>query len=392
MPTLVVKASALLIPIIYLGFISLGLPDGTLGAAWPKLHKDLAISIGFAGPLVTIATLLSAVSGFSSVRVIQRFRTAPVVIGSCVLTGSALIITSQAQGIIWLLIAMVPLGLGAGAVDAGLNGYVARHYSGRHMNWLHACWGIGATCGPLVMARAITTEAGWRGGYLVLGLAQLTLALLFLVTLRLWAAVPERPLSSGHADLRERSKPLATANSFAGWLSAVILALYVAGEFTAGIWAASVLVEARGFSIRTAGICAAAFYASITIGRILVGFVVDRFGNRKLVTAGCSLAFAAALLFVFASSLPLAAASLILLGLGLAPIYPCMMHEVPQRFVPEAVQTVIGRQSGAANLGSATVPAIAGLLATISVQLVPWVIVVAIVLLALSIRTLNRLT
>lgn len=386
------KASVLLIPIIYLGFISLGLPDGALGAAWPQLHRDLAISIGFAGPLVTIGTLLSALSGFSSVRVIQRFRTAPVVLVSCVLTGSALVMTSQAQSLAWLLVAMVPLGLGAGAVDAGLNGYVARHYSGRHMNWLHACWGIGATCGPLVLARTMSSEAGWRGGYLILGLAQLSLAVLFLATLRLWAMVPERAFHADHQEESGRVKPRATANSVAGWMSAVILALYVATESTAGIWAASVLVEARGFSVRTASVCAAVFYASITGGRILVGFIVDRFGNRTLITAGCALAFVAATGFVFATSLPLAAAALGLLGLGLSPIYPCMMHEVPRRFVPEAVQTVIGRQSGAAYLGSALVPALAGWLATFSVQLVPWVIVGGIVFLALSIRHLNRLT
>ena len=350
------RSAIFLLPIVYLGFISLGLPDGTLGVAWPPLHKELGLPIGLAGTILVVATLLTGLAAFSSGRIIGRFGTGPVVMVSCMLTGSALLMVSRAENFAWLLIAAVPLGFGAGAVDAGLNGYVARHYSGRHMNWLHACWGIGATCGPLVMAHALSTTGGWRFGYLILGSVQLSLAVLFLLTLRLWSQVPERRIQAEGDDASARF-PKADANSFAGWLSAGIFALYVAVEMTAGLWATSILVVGRGIPQESAALCAAAFYASITVGRIGIGFVVDRWGNRRLVALGGALALSGAALFAFAFTTPLAALSLVFLGLGFAPIYPCLMHEVPRRFTPEAVQTVIGRQSGAGAVGagSATV-------------------------------------
>ncbi|MEO7598870.1 MAG: MFS transporter, partial [Opitutus sp.] len=179
-----------LLLIIYLGFISLGLPDGTLGVAWPAVHRELGVPISLAGIIMIVATLLSGAAAFSSGRIIGRFGTGPVVLVSGLLTGSALLMIGRSHSLVWLLLAAVPLGFGAGAVDAGLNGYVARHYSGRHMNWLHACWGIGATCGPIILANALSSRFGWRGGYFLLGSIQLTLAALFLITLGLWRRVP----------------------------------------------------------------------------------------------------------------------------------------------------------------------------------------------------------
>jgi fucose permease len=380
-----------LLPIVYLGFISLGLPDGTLGVAWPPLHSELNLPIGLAGTILVVATLLSGTAAFSSGRIITRFGTGPVVLVSCLLTGSALLMVSYAQNLAWLLIAAVPLGFGAGAVDAGLNGYVAKHYSGRHMNWLHACWGIGATCGPLVMARALSSGSGWRGGYLALGTVQLSLAVLFFVTLRLWSLVPERAQHVSGDSATDRL-PTATANSHAGWLSVGIFATYVAVEMTMGLWASSILVEARGIAQESAALCAAAFYASITLGRIGVGFVVDRLGNRRLVAAGGILALMGGVLFAFAASTPVAALSLIMVGAGFAPIYPCLMHEVPRRFAPGAVQVVIGRQSGAAAIGAATLPALAGWIAEFSLNGIAWTIIAGIGGLIVALRRLDRIT
>jgi MFS family permease len=220
---------------------------------------------------------------------------------------------------------------------------------------------------------------------------QLSLALLFLLTLPLWRAVPERTARDVARAHGLECTPTATAGSVAGWLSAGIFALYVAVEITTGVWAGSILVVARGFTPVAAGFCAAAFYASITGGRILVGLVVDRWGNRRLVATGLALAFAATLGFAFASTVPLAAATLVALGLGFAPVYPCLMHEVPRRFAPEAVQTVIGRQSGAANLGAAVLPSAAGWLAEFSLEGIVWVVAAGIVGLAAAVRRLNRL-
>lgn len=386
------RYSQLLLVIIYLGFISLGLPDGTYGVAWPQAHRELHVPVGLAGVILVVVTLLAAVSGFSSGRVLARFKIGLVVFASCAITGSALLLVGHAQTLFWLILAVLPLGLGSGAVDASLNGYVARHYTGRHMNWLHACWGIGATCGPLTMARAVGSAGGWRNGYTLLGAAQLSLAVLFLFTLPLWNKVPER-MATRSLEHTGAAQPTLGADSFSGWLSAVIFALYVAVESTMGLWASSILVLSRGFSQETAGFCAAAYYGSITTGRILVGIVVDRWGNRRLITFGAIIALVGALSFaVFGQSTIAAAAALIATGLGFAPIYPCLMHEVPRRFAPSAVQTVIGRQSGAAYVGGALLPAVAGGIAQISLEGVAWTVIAGILALFATIRRLNQLT
>jgi MFS family permease len=385
------RPSFFLLPLIYLGFISLGLPDGTLGIAWPAIYPELHVPIGMAGTITLVATLLSALAGFNSGRIIARFHTGPVVLVSCVLTGAGLVALAHASNLGWLLATAVPLGLGAGAVDAGLNGFVARHYSGRHMNWLHACWGLGATSGPVLMGQALASSHGWRGGYLLIGSIQLALALLFLLTLRLWDVVPERPAAAATAGpTRLRAAP--PADSFAGWLSPAIFVLYVSVEMTTGVWVGSILVVGRGFEPATAALCVAAFYGAITGGRILVGFVVDRHGNRRLVTLGTLVALAGAGMFAAGGSVPLVFAALVLMGLGFAPVYPCLMHEVPHRFAPEAAQTVIGRQSGAGGIGASALPAAAGLLAQESINGIPWLVLLGLVALIAAIRLLDRLT
>ncbi len=385
------RPALILLAVVYAGFISLGLPDGTLGVAWPEAYPELGLPIGMAGTLLTVITLLGAVSGFLSGRIIGRFQTGPVVLVSCALTGSALLAFSRIDGMLALYLAGIPLGLGAGAVDAGLNGFVARHYSGRHMNWLHACWGIGATSGPLVMGAMIAAGPGWRGGYVVLGSAQLLLALVFLATLRLWRHAPDAPRAGDSG--RELPQTAGHgANSWPGWLSALLFAVYVAGEMTVGVWAASVMVVERGLAPGTAALGTAIYFGAITTGRIAVGFLVNRLGNRRMVSLGVSLALVGAVLFAAGIPGPALLCALGLLGLGLAPIYPGLMHEVPRRFAPDAVQTVIGRQSGAAYLGAAVVPAAAGALAARSLDLIPWLVVAALGALALGIRILDRRT
>ena len=388
------RVSLFLLPLIYAGYISLGLPDGTLGVAWPRMHLDLAQPLKAAGWLMVVATLLSAVSSFSSGPILRRFTTGPVVLVSCLLTGGALVLTSQAPAFAWLLVAAIPLGLGAGAVDAALNSYVARHYTGRHMNWLHACWGIGATSGPLIITQFLATSHGWRGGYLFIGCLQLTLATTFAVTLRLWDCGPGPRAAAGDCSTgATAASALHSANSEAGWLSAALFLLYVAAEGSTGLWAASILVEGRGLPQAEAGICASLFYASITGGRIANGFVVDRWGNRRLVTGGALLALAGLAVFTQAHSTPLAGAALVVTGLGMAPIFPGLMHEVPRRFRPDAVFTIIGRQSGAACVGAAIFPAAAGWLGeAVSLDAIPWAIGLGAVVLLAGIRRLDRIT
>lgn len=377
--------------LIYAGFVSLGLPDGTFGVAWPELYPRLNLPIWLAGAVVTVGTILTTIAGFTSGWVIARWRTGPVVLVSCLLTGSGLVLLGFAQGGIWLFAAAIPMGLGAGAVDAGLNGYVARHYSGRHMSWLHACWGVGATSGPVLMGLAISAGLGWRAGYWLLGGIQLSLAVVFLVSLRLWAAVPERSFAD-HPSVAGGAKPTMQANTFAGWLGPAVFALYVAVEATVAVWAGTILVMERGFDAKIAATCTAVLFGALTVGRIASGFMVDRWGNRRLVRLGLSLALLGLVLFGLTHGAWLAGIALAVTGLGLAPIYPCLMHEVPRRFAPEAAQTVIGRQSGAASLGAATVPALAGWVADHSLSAVPWLAVGCLLLAMAGVGKLNRLT
>lgn len=384
------RRSLLLLVVIYLGFISLGLPDGTLGVAWPAIYPDLDLPVGLAGVIVTIGTVLTGTAAFSSGWIIARWKTGPVVLVSGALTATGMLLISQAQNAWWLYAAALPLGLGAGAVDAGLNGYVSRHYSGRHMNWLHACWGIGATGGPFVFGWVLSAGHGWRGGYLLLGGFQAGLALLFLVTLGLWNKVPERTFEEHHA--AGARVPTMPANSFAGWLSPAIFALYVAAEFTLGVWAGTVLVAGRGVAPGQAALCVAAFFGSITAGRIAVGFVAERWGNRFVVNLGSGIALVGLVGFIFAPGVWSAGFALAVTGAGLAPIYPGLMHEVSRRFAPDAVQTVVGRQSGGGAVGAGVMPAVAGWVAQSSLAAVPWIALGVLVVLIVAIRKLNRIT
>jgi len=381
-----------LLVIIYLGFISLGLPDGTLGVAWPAIYPELGLPVGLAGPIMLVATLLTAATGFSSGWILGRWRTGPVLVGSVLLTAGGLLLLSGARGGAGLFAAAVPLGIGAGAVDAALNGYVARHYRSRHMNWLHACWGIGATSGPLLFGWALGAGPGWRGGYLVLGIAQLALVALFLAALPLWGNGPvTAPVAADESGAR-RAAPTERANSQAGWLSVAIFTLYVAAEMTTGLWAGTYLVVHRGFSPEVAAWCTAAFFGTLTAGRVGVGLVGERWGNRRVVRTGVAVALAGVASFALAPAPLWAGAALVVAGAGLAPIYPGLMHEVPRRFAPEAVMTVIGRQSGGGAIGAALGPTIAGALAQPALGAVPGLVFALLLALWAGVRRLDRLT
>ncbi|HNX05597.1 MAG TPA: MFS transporter, partial [Opitutales bacterium] len=343
-----------------------------------------------AGTVLIFATILAGLSGFSSSWVISRFGTGPVVMMSCLLTATGMLVIGWASSGAAIFIAMIPLGVGAGAVDAGLNGFVARHYSGRHMNWLHACWGVGATLGPLLLGFAMTTGGGWRVGYWALGSLQILLAILFFASLSLWRQVSTGRAGESGADAS--AVPTRRANSGAGHASMAAFVLYVGVETMTGLWIGTLLIVGRGFDPGTASLCTAGFYGAITGGRILVGIVVDRHGNRRLIRLGLMTALAGSLCFLFASD-PLAALlSLILVGGGFAPVYPCLMHEVPRRFAPDEVRKVIARQTGASYIGAATMPVAAGWFAAHAIGLLPWLTFGGTLLLAACIVALDRMT
>jgi fucose permease len=362
---------SLLIPVIYLAFISLGLPDSVLGVAWPTMRLSIGAPLEAAGLIALVLTSCSVLSSLSSGAINRRFGTGRVVLVSSLLTATGLLGYSFAPSFAWVLVAAIPLGFGGGAVDSSLNGYVATHYSSRHMNWLHASWGIGATVGPLIMTGIIASGGGWRGGYRAISSVQGSLALLFVLSLGLWsrvAAAGQSPASGAKtADPALNARGKARIHGLKRpepWMQIAIYLFYSACEFTVGIWTVSMLVESRGIAPGVAGNWISLYYGGIMGGRILTGLVSNRLGNRFMVRLGLGLALVGAVA-VCLSALPwLALPGLLLLGLGFAPVYPCLMHETPERFDEETYQTIIGYQVGAANLGASVLPGLVGLLAS----------------------------
>ncbi|MBP9147298.1 MAG: MFS transporter [Rhodoferax sp.] len=352
-----------LLAIIYLAFVSLGLPDGVLGVAWTAMRLDLNQPLAAVGLLTLMGTLASGTSTLVSGHILKRLGTGPVVMVSGFLTGLALLGYSVAPSLAWLLALTVPLGLGAGAVDAGLNHFVAQHYSSRHMNWLHGCWGVGATLGPLIMGGALLVPGGWASGYQTLALLQLALALVLLASLSLWTRENARPQPQTHKDAQQNSiQPVST---LATWLAPLAFLLYVSAELGTGLWAASILVTDRGLDAARAGLWVSFYYGAITAGRFGIGLVANRLGNRRLIRLGVLAAITGGLVFAPPDlPEPLSLAGLVLMGLGCAPIYPSMMHETARRFPVSITAAVIGRQVGLSYVGGALVPAACGVLAS----------------------------
>jgi fucose permease len=356
-----------LIPVIYAAFISLGLPDSVFGVAWPSMRPELGAPLEAAGLVAIILTSCSAISSVASGFLSKKLSTGPVVLISSILTALGLFGYSLSPSFAWVLVSALPLGFGQGAVDSTLNGYVASHYSSRHMNWLHASWGLGATVGPLVMTAMIASGASWRGGYRVISGIQTFLAILFLASLGLWARVEAAKGKTvpHNTPIVVSSRPrLHGMAHVEPWIQIVMYALYSACEYTVGIWTVSMLVESRHMPNGVAGNYISLYYGGIMGGRILTGLVADKVGNRTMVRIGLVVALAGSVLISASSISWLVLPGLLLVGLGLAPVYPCLMHETPARFDEETYQKVIGFAIGAACLGGSVLPGAVGLLAS----------------------------
>jgi fucose permease len=384
-------AQLFLLGIIYLSFISIGLPDAVLGTAWPAVRQTFSQPLEALSSIVIAFTVSAALSGFFGGAVLKKWGTGPVTALSCLLTSLALIGFAVSPSFVWLAILAVPMGLGCGAVDSGLNNFVAQHYSSRHMNWLHGFWGVGATLGPLILGASMASAAGWQGGALTLGLMQLALAVVLGLTLFLWKHAP-RSSPHTHEDA-ESIASIKPDNTLAVWLAPLTFFIYVAAEGGVGIWMASILVGSRQFTPAQAGVWMSVYFGAITAGRFAIGLVADRLGNRTLVRLGIVVSLLGALLFALNGPHALSMLALALMGLGFAPIYPSLMHETARRFTPDTARAVIGRQAGCAYAGLAFLPPLLGLLAA-AVGLgwvVPIIGLMLLVLLAVT-EWLNRLT
>lgn len=368
-----------LLAIIYVGFVSLGLPDTILGVAWASMRTELRQPIYYAGFIATLLTLCSAVSAFFSGAILRRLGTGKLLTLCGFVTGLSLWGYALAPGFWMLLVCAIPLGFGQGAVDTGMNFYVAKNYTSRDMSWLHCCWGVGASSGPVLVTLLLAAGWSWRAGYGVVGSIQLLLALVFLLTLGLWRTPGEGKEDRGGEALAGKVRYDARF-----WCCPAMFLLYCGIEFSVGLWAFAFLTGCRGFGTELAGFAVAGYWGMLTAGRFLIGFVANRLGNVRLIRYSMLLGMLGGLGMLGADTAWLTLASLGLVGFGFASFYPSMMHAAPERFDDATAATVIGYQGGAGMLGTALIPAGFGYLAArTSFALLPYFVLLITLAIAL---------
>jgi fucose permease len=355
--------ASLLLVIIYIAFISLGLPDALLGAGWPVMQSEFEVPYSFAGMVSMVISGGTIVSSVFSSRMLRRFGVGRVTAASVALTAFALLGFSQAPSFWWLLPLAVPLGIGAGAVDAGLNSYVAGHYESRHMSWLHSFWGLGALSGPLALAALLAGGTSWRLAYLGIALFQLVLVLVLSVAVPLWGKVAARSAEGGEAAEPPHQKLFFPLRLRGAKPALLAFFCYCGIESTMGLWGGSFLFKVKGIEAAAAASWVALFYASITVGRFLTGFISYKLSNKDLIRYGSLLILAGASLMLLPLPLPLTLAGFLLVGFGCAPIFPCMLHETPERFGAAQAQAIMGFQMAVAYIGSTFLPPTFGFLA-----------------------------
>lgn len=353
---------AFLLVIIYSAFISLGLPDALLGSGWPAMRADMLLPLSTAGLVSMIISIGTILSSLNSGWIIKRFGTGKVTFTSVLMTAVALFGFSQSDSLALMCLSAIPLGLGAGSVDAALNNFVALHFRASHMSWLHSFWGVGATASPLIMSAFLTGGRGWRGGYLTVAIIQFTLVLILFVTLPLWNKVAD---SGEHGSEEDRKL---VSNLEALKIPGIRYALvtfffYCSLELTTGLWGSSYLVGSKGIDPGTAARWVSLFYAGITVGRMVTGFIALKVAPVKLIRMGQLLVLFAVGLLLLPLPAWTAMPGLLLLGLGCAPIYPSMIHETPKRFGREASQTAMGLQMAFAYTGNTMMPPLLGFIA-----------------------------
>lgn len=337
----------LLLALIYIAFISLGLPDSLLGSGWPVMHISLNVPISFMGILSMIISGGTVIASLFSDRMTRKFGTRIVTVVSVFLTALALLGFSVSNHFWMMIVFSIPYGLGAGAIDAALNNYVALHYSSRHMSWLHCFWGVGTIVSPFVMSYSLANTA-WYMGYRLIGFIQLGIAILLLVTLPVWKV--NRTITENTSQqkgligvLKIKGVPFLLIGFFA----------YCAAEATAMNWASTYMTEVRNIAADTAAQFAALFYIGMTLGRFLGGFVMNRLGDRKMILLGTFVLFCGIIALLLPINTPVVPITgFIIIGLGCAPIYPCIIHSTPYNFGAENSGKIIGIQMASAYIGS----------------------------------------
>lgn len=352
---------SVLLVVIYLAFISLGLPDSLLGAAWPAMFEGLNVPIDYAGIISMIVAAGTVISSLFSGRVIQSFGVAAVTTFSVLMTALALMGFSLSGEFFYLCLLAIPLGLGAGAVDSALNNYVALHYQARHMNWLHSFWGVGAAIGPMIMAGYLAKGDSWSSGYGTVAWIQLGLVLILILSLPLW--LKNHPAQESHSG--ESSPGFFTLLlTLPGLKQALIVFFcYCTIEATFGLWGASYLVFEKGYQADQAARLTSLYFLGITVGRFLSGFLTAHFSNRELVYLGQGV-IGLGLVLLFLPYTFTTVPGFLLVGLGCAPIFPSLLHETPVNFGEKYSQTIMGFQMASAYVGITLMPFLFGKIAS----------------------------
>lgn len=348
---------SLLLALIYLAFISLGLPDSLLGAGWPVMHGELGVPVSYMGIVSMVVSGGTIVSSLMSDRLTRKFGTRIVTVVSVFLTAAALFGFSFSDRFWMLIVFSVPYGLGAGAIDAALNNYIALHYSARHMSWLHCFWGVGTIVSPFIMSYALTSST-WNDGYRIVGYVQLGIAALLALTLPVWKVNKKQDVVQQKSigligALKIKGVPLILIGFFA----------YCAAEATAMQWASTYFVEVKHITEEQAAQFGSLFYIGITVGRFLSGFVSGKIGDRRMIVIGAAvLILGIIFLFIPTDVTELSLAGFVIIGFGCAPIYPSIIHSTPANFGAENSGAIIGIQMASAYVGSTFVPPLFGLL------------------------------
>ena len=360
-----------LLVLIYIAFISLGLPDSVLGSAWPVMQAELGAPLSLAGYISMVVSAGTVVSSLASNRLITRFGVGRVTAVSVLMTAAGLLGISLAPGAWMLFLCAIPLGLGAGSVDAALNNFVALHYAARHMSWLHCFWGIGATAGPMILSLQLSHGASWRSAYGLISGIQFALALALFLTLSVWRHAKAPAAESGEEQRyltnREALRLPLVRTALVGFV------FFCAVETTSGLWASTYLHQARGLSASEAAMGASMFYGAITAGRLITGFAASRISPTRLIRIGQCVCLAGAAMVALPAPSAVGMLGIAVIGLGTSPIYPNMLHETPRRFGARNSQAIVGLEMAFAYIGSTLIPPLFGSLASATtLHLYPW--------------------
>lgn len=380
----------LLLGIIYVAFISLGLPDALLGAAWPSIQGEMGVPVSFAGIISIIISGGTIISSLFSDALTKRLGTGKVTVISVAVTAGALWGFSVSNSFWMLCVIALPYGLGAGAVDAALNNYVALHYEARHMSWLHCFWGVGASIGPYIMGACLVGGLPWTGGYRIISLLQMGLTAALFATLSLWKS--GKAAEGGQQGAR-RDIGLREVFKLSGAKEAMVsFFCYCALELTAGLWAASYMVLNRGLSASAAAKWASLFYLGITMGRFVCGFITMKLNDRNMVRLGQAVTVGGIALLMLPLGQAVTGAGLVMVGVGCAPVYPALLHETPANFGEDVSQAIMGMQMACAYVGSMVMPSLFGMISgKTGIWLYPFYLLAIMAVMVVMVERLNKL-